>query len=473
MKIREIIKSNFSVTMFASIFHAGIVFIYGIFCRSQIPPILYGLFSTAKIIFNYLNYAQLGVLNSFCRDYPQAIGAGDKTKAAALRNTTFWFLAILYAVLAILISVVVVFIIPDNSIETGLRWGIVFVCAASLLSALNQFTSNILKSESNFRYASLTVIVTTITQAVVGCLLIMQFGYYGIYIALIAQYASGLIMNSKILKGIRFQFDKSLLKALIVTGLPLLINSFVWTVTMSTDQFVVLTFSDSSALGIYSVAQLAFSVMLLIPQSISQVLYVKLSNNYGKTKSIPQLLESTLKYTRLVAMFSSLLVVEVVFILPFFVKTFIPEYINGIEPAQIICLGVVFYATTMLYGHVFSVLQENKRLLLSTIALCISNIVLSVGIVVVLGFELRYVAIGTALSYVVYSLILILVLSRRHGVAFFDILKMTWGPVFLTLAPNVVAFFLIPTPMLKMLWAIVFAVIVLIVFILFRRKRHA
>ena len=138
------------------------------------------------------------------------------------------------------------------------------------------------------------------------------------------------------------------------------------------------------------------------------------------------------------------------------VKYFMPQYTEGIFPAQIICVGVAFYGTTMLYGNIFSVLKENRRLLLSTILLCASNIILSVSIVIAFGFRLSYVAIGTSVSYVIYSLILITILTKRYSVGLFDIIKKTWGPVFITLLPNVVIYSLILNPTLKLIWAFIF-----------------
>lgn len=101
--------------------------------------------------------------------------------------------------------------------------------------------------------------------------------------------------------------NKSLIKMILVSGSPLLINGLIWTVVNSIDKFVILGFIDTEALGVYGIAQNAFSYMVLIPSAMSQLFYVKMGKEYGASGKIETLTDSSMNYTAILAGLTSMI----------------------------------------------------------------------------------------------------------------------------------------------------------------------
>jgi O-antigen/teichoic acid export membrane protein len=221
----------------------------------------------------------------------------------------------------------------------------------------------------------------------------------------------------------------NLLGELIREGMPLLINSLIWTVMMSVDKFVILTFMDVSDLGIYSTALLGFSTLVIIPRSISQIFYIKMSLKFGESNDQKVLLSFADQFTFLVSVCTSGVALIAYFWLPVIIEKFIPNYSDGIQAAKILIIGVSLYSTTMMYSNVFSVLKLNSKLIWNTIVLCILNILFSTMLVVALGRNINYVALGTAVSYSLYSIFLIISLGKYLDGSIKNMLLISWTPV--------------------------------------------
>ena len=406
-------SSDYMVTIVATGIHAVLLFVYGIFVKHYVEPVEYGFYSTANIVLTYLNYMQLGVLNSYNRDFPNAIGEGNQNRVKKLKDVTVTYIIVVYLAVGIIISAGAIICASFNGIKIEVAYGIVLMCIVALISNVVSVFTVEYKSYGKFRYAAIITIVSTFVQVIIGGAFVYHIGYYGIYVALILFNFSSLILLTKRFKEVSFSFDTSYIFQQVKTGFPLLVNSLIWTLIMTSDQFIILAFRDSEYLGLYSVAQTVFSVMVLIPQTVSQVMYIKLSGLYGQTNDKKLLLSATLKASKILMIVSCSILALTYTVIPEFVGFFMPLYKDGIGSARILCIGVAIYGSTMALGNLFSILKENRRLLRSSIILCIANIVLSCGCVLLFGFKLEYVALGSALSYVIYGFTL---MKNTHSI---------------------------------------------------------
>ena len=233
------------------------------------------------------------------------------------------------------------------------------------------------------------------------------------------------------------------MKIMIISGLPLLINSLIWTLVQSVDKFVILGFLTTDDLGVYSVPLMGFTTMVLIPQTISQVFYIKVSHLYGANKDEKQLLEKASYFTNITSFISGAACVGVFYIMPIFVQMFMPMYTDGTSATQILIIGVAIYSTTMLFGNIFSVLKLNKSLIANSVALCIFNVIFSTGLVVFVERSINMVAIGTGMSYALYSLLLMVKLSRKFNYSFLKLFANSWLPLLAIVIPGVLYYMLI------------------------------
>jgi O-antigen/teichoic acid export membrane protein len=129
--------------------------------------------------------------------------------------------------------------------------------------------------------------------------------------------------------------------------------------------------------------------------------------------------------------------------MPIFVERFMPMYTDGNGATQILIIGVAIYSTTMIFGNIFSVLKLNKSLIANSVALCIFNVIFSSALVLFVGRSINMVAIGTGLSYALYSLLLIYKLGKQFNYSMIRLLASSWLPLLAIVIPGVLFYMLI------------------------------
>ena len=444
----------------ATVISAGVHFIYSVFVKAHIEPLEYGIYSTCLLLQTYMTYIQLGSLNAFNRDYPQLIGAGENEKAERYRNTTFTFLLLAFITATILISTLVLSIGNFKETDERYTYGLVLCSLITTVTIFENFLSSRVRIDGSFKYTSF-VIVAELISVLFGFFIIPNIGYYGLYFVTIGSMLIGIALYYKRgLSDIKLSVDRLLLKTIILSGIPLLINNLIWTIVNSIDKFVILGFINTEALGIYSIAQMAFSYMVLIPNAMSQLFYVRLGKVYGATESVDELNSTAIKYTLVLSAVISFIVICAFFFMDPVVNRIMPMYSSGVRPAQILMLGLAIYAPTMVNSNILTILKKNTALLRGSIYLCILNTVCSVGLVLLCGSTIENVALGTAISYLIRTAILVYQLKHNAGTDINKMIRASIVPVLITVGPAILIYYLIDNRVIGFVVAINIAIVV-------------
>jgi O-antigen/teichoic acid export membrane protein len=452
MAFKKIIKNlDYLVLTASTVICALFQFVYSVYAKKYVVPSEFGIYSTCLLLQVYLNYAQFGVLNSYNRDYPQLLGMGNKEDIIKLRNTTFSFILIVYVLLAVIVDIIILFIYKGSVLSNHYGFGYLMVPIIVLLDTVTSYEMYTCRMNGRYNYSALVNLIKTVISIGLGLLAVKFLNYYGLYvITIIASIVSIVFYWKDGFKGLKLCIDKKILKNSILTGLPLLINSLIWTVMQSVDKFVILIFLTTEDLGVYTVPLLGFNALVLVPQTISQVFYYKVSELYGATKNKILLIDKCNYFTELTAACTGLVSILAFYILPIFVQQFMPNYIAGVKPAQILIIGVAIYSSSMLYGNIFSALKMNKELLINSVVLCIFNIIFSVLFVLINGRNIANVALGTSLSYFLYSGLLIIILSYKFKYSIKKLAKSCWLEVFKSIIPCLLFYVLIKNTYIAM-----------------------
>ena len=396
-------------------------------------PYEYGLYITSNMLLVYSNYLQLGILNSYNRDYPQLLGIGKNDEAKHMKSAVITFLSLFYAVAVVLASAVLFFLYQRGVMAYRLYVSLLANTVFAWFSVCTSFWDNTLRSEKKFNYVSFVMIVKTIILIGFGLFLVPRLKYWGLFIAVGVSLVVAFLLDNRYIRTLRFTWDPTLIFSLMRGGFLLLINSLVWTLMMSIDKFIILFFMSYEELGIYSVALLGFSTLVLIPQSISSVLYVKAARRYGSHQDKYDLVETVNIYTFVLSIVTSVVCIGAYYILPPFIKLAMPDYVGGVRPAQMLIMGVGVYSSSMLFGNVFTLLKKNVIVIKNTIILCILNVILSSGFVLLFGKNILYVAIGTTIAYTLYGIMLAVTLPRISGNSILTCLINSVFPVFIAI----------------------------------------
>lgn len=439
-KIRGLINQSSEHIYYvgATVISAGVHSLYSIYVKVHIEPLEYGIYSTCLLLQTYMTYIQLGSLNSFNRDYPQLVGAGDEEDAKRYRNTTFSFLLITFGFATLIITALL--LVMGDEIDSRYTYGLILCAVITTVTILENFLASRVRIDGSFKYTSFVLLAELISVGI-GFFMISKIGYYALYLVTIGSMLFGVILYyKKGMSDIRLSVDKYLLRRIIISGMPLLINSLIWTIVNSIDKFIILGFINTEALGVYSIAQMAFSYMVLIPTAMSQLFYVKLGKVYGATKDVRKLNSVAIKYTLVLAMVISYIVLCAYFLIGPLVNWIMPKYAEGIKAAQILLLGLAVYSPTMVNSNILTILKKNSALLRGSIYLCILNTVCSVGLVVLRGANIESVALGTALSYLIRTAILVYQLRYNIGTNAKKMIGASIIPVLITAGPGIVLY---------------------------------
>ena len=447
-QIRRKLKNlDFAYVSASTIFCTMITFLYNLATKRVVMPFEYGIYSVCAMVLNYSGYLQFGVLNAYNRDYPQLLGAGEYEKAQKVKNVVFTYFTIVYSVAAVILCLVVLPLWLFGKLDTMLAVGLLITAFLSVLTTAFSYFDITARMNERFAYSAVVNIVKALSLLGAGMAAVyllrspQNTQYYGIYIGAVVSNIVALLMYIKTISSMHFAFDKNIIKKMIYSGLPLLINGFVWTLVSSVDRFVIMFMLNDweTKLGLYSTALLGFSTLVVIPHSFTQVFYIKMSHKYGETKSRDVLLNYAKDYTLVISLVTSVVSVIAYYFLPAFIELVLPKYVESTSSAQIITIGIAFYATSMLFSNLMCVLKWNTKLLAFTGSLCVFNAVFSCLFVAMFktgaSSDINLVGYGTSLSYLIYSLILIIVLSFNMKTSVLQMLKVSWMPVVCTIVP--------------------------------------
>ncbi len=477
-KIKEKLRSaDFILVTLSTVACSALSFIFSVYQKSIVPAYPLGIYSTCLLAQTYMNYAQFGVLNAYNRDYPQALGRKDYDMAQKLKNNCMTFMLVVYLVIFVVFEAWVFFHyhgrIGSQEYASYYAFGYAMCPILILTKSFDDMSNATCRMNGLYNKSAVIGFVRTIIALAIGMVALNLTGYYGLYAMSLSSAILGIIFfHNSAMKGARLDFDWSFMKSMIIGGLPLLINSLIWTLVQSVDKFVILAFLDTEALGVYSVPLMGFTTMVLIPQTISQVFYIKISHLYGAHGDKRELLDKAGEFTSITAAISGGACILVFYIMPIFVDLFMPLYADGTPATQILIVGVAIYSTTMIFGNIFSVLKLNKSLIANSVALCIFNVIFSSALVLFVEKSINMVAIGTGLSYALYSLLLIIKLGKRFDYSCLKLMSKSWLPLLCIVVPGVAYYLLIDSIYVAGILALFTALLVYGIILVKRRKGH-
>ena len=282
-----------------------------------------------------------------------------------------------------------------------------------LLSMIS-FLVSILYSLHEFKkIATISIYTAIIRTGVAFILLISGMGISGIVIGYIigdtiSLLAFGYILRTSIFKTGRQKIMTTLFKY----SFPLYGSSILTFFSTNVDYYLVLILSTLSIAGIYSVAILIGTVLLMILTSLEQTLLPFFSHLYGKTD-----IESLKNKSTVVSRYLFLIYLPLGFAAfassPAIITGIFGErYIESIYPSMIIVLGITLTSIGTVFNNVLKSVGRTRIFFTST--LCAVSVQLLIS-----GFTIPVIgAIGAALARSsAYAIMLIIPAYRLKQIA--------------------------------------------------------
>lgn len=398
--MKKIFKDS-SLMFISTILTALSFFISDIFIRNILGPSEYGIWLTISLILVYGQVLQFGLVNAMNKEVPKLLGERDFSGAKKTYSVVLGAM-----ILPFIFSVILIIITWVIKIEIHLK---VFISLALILVPLQQ-SMNYYRitylTKDNFRHVAINQLLIGPVQSILSLLFVFLFGFIGMFIALYITCFVGLfILISRLEESIKPSFDIKLTKSLMSFGIPIMIIGISWTLFTTVDRLMISVFLGSISLGYFGISIFVFQGLMMFPQVLSQVLYPKISYAFGKSDK--EKLEKLINYpSLLMTLVFPYIIVLVYYVFPLFVEYFMPDYINGINAANILVFGVYFLCVTVTYTIYLNSANLHKRYLKTLLLVICINIILNFSFIY-MGYGIEHVSLGTSISNLIFMLLIV------------------------------------------------------------------
>lgn len=308
-----------------------------------------GTVTLGKIFFQVADYLHLGTRYALDRYLP----IKNNIRSIFYLNSVI----LLYFVISILyLSVVLIFWI-DNLIY-------IFFAFSGVLFNLTNFVKIFYRSKQNYNLLNLTtmiIILLPIIIQLIGILLYQYIGFiYGFIIGYIASFYITYKFNNNLLKPIGFKssfniFNKKLRKP----GTLLFIDGVIVFLAFTIDKLFVKSYLGLEMLGSYTVVLFFITLNLILPSTISELLFPKIIKN-AYEKEIHKII---LKYIIITFCLTIIFCLFCFYLYPIFIPLVIPNYSYLINEILLSLLVMVPYAIIPFLYHYLNGLNKQKVIL--------------------------------------------------------------------------------------------------------------
>jgi len=424
--LKEQIITDVGLFSLASVVAQICGFFKGYFGAYLLGPTVWGIWHTALLIQNYGVFAGLGVSNAIHREIPILRGKGKVEEFSKIRDTAFsynFFVGVL-TFAAVFFSTFFLKVNPE--LLLSLR----FVSIIIFLNFVGASYNALFKANNKFHLVSRITIIRGIVS-LLTIPLIFLFSFSGLLMGQVLIVLVGVIYSiANYKERVHLKIDTRMLKKLIIIGLPIMCLSLVGYLFTSVDRLLIVNILGFKNLGFYSIGITFFTTIMLICTAVNSVMYPRFGEKFGSNmdaRSLRKYIEMPIKE---ISLFAPIIIGVICVLSPSLINILLPEYINGILPAQILLFGLFFYAVVGMTGNFFLVTNRQLLYLIILLFSCFVNFIISF-VMIKLGFGISGVALGTFLSYFIFFLIMVTLALKYCYVSKIDIIKL----IFSTLLP--------------------------------------
>ncbi|MGD0283915.1 MAG: oligosaccharide flippase family protein [Dissulfurispiraceae bacterium] len=381
--------------------------------RCVLPAVL-GMFNGIGLVLGYAPFLQLGILNGINRELPYFIGKGDRQRVNELAAAAqAWALAI-GGIVGIALSGVGCWQLAHGQWQLAAGWFTNAVLGVLLFYNTNYLQMTYRTSHDFARLAMSSVIENTVALVLVALVALLNF--YGLCLrALLTTFVSVTFLYYWRPVRVGPHWNWRHLKHLLVIGAPIFIVGQIyawWTVLDST---LVLSYMGKQGLGLYAMVLVVVTTLDMLPLSLSQVVYPRMAEQFGRTENVRDLIRITRKPIMItvagmipIIAFSWLIVEPVM-------RIVLPKYVAAV-PAMKWSLLIPFVSSFQPINNLFNVLRR-QDLYIVAIVLGMGAYVGSLMWLVRNGAELtafpQAMFIGR-MVYIFLSYVLIVFLVRKQ-----------------------------------------------------------
>jgi len=204
-------------------------------------------------------------------------------------------------------------------------------------------------------------------------------------------------------------------KHLFVIGAPIFVVGQVYAWWLVINSTLVLAFTGIKGMGLYAMVTTTAGMLELLPSSVSQILYPRMAERFGRTGELNDLLKMAVKPTLFTVAGMILLVAAAWWLADPAVRIVLPRYVEAVPAMQWTMLSAVIESLLPI-ANVFNVVRRQRAylaaILIGMSAYGVSLIWLTRGDVALVVFPQAMLIGQTAFALACYAIIFRL--KREH-----------------------------------------------------------
>jgi len=389
-----------------------------ILTRRFLGPIQTGVWAVLQIILSYAAYSTLGATEAITRKVPLHRGKEEYEIAEDIKDNVILF-TMVTAILTSMGIWVYACIFSDN-LKIEVFYGLILLGVVIILTRLNNLFVALIRAYKDFGLASKQMLWSAIFNAIAIAILTYYFKIYGFMFAMCISLIFNVVYIS-IHRKIRIKWNVNIQKTyfFIRFGCPLMALGFLNTVFLSIDRIMIAAWLGIEALGLYSIAMLAYRSISHLPNSVGTVLVPHFHEKYAVSENVQDLKDYVVNTTRAFGVITPLIIGLVWIVSPYVLRAALPEFIDSISSVRWLILGVYFLALLQPYSNLAIVVDKRVSLLVIAVLTCVVALILD-WLALRAGLGIGGVALGTTLAMIfkfmlVYSVTSKLFLKRRES----------------------------------------------------------
>jgi O-antigen/teichoic acid export membrane protein len=400
--------------------------IRGFIVAKFLDPKIYGYFSGFSLIEFYCAQGHLGILHGMNKSISIKRGERDVTGYENIKNSAFN--SIIFLALLISLAIVIFSLIKEGSYSHYFLWGIRVFGLAVILQQLEMVYHSVLRAEYRMNIISISRVLFSVSNISLVIILINNLGFYGVLLAYFFAYVVSnvfLIVKSKI--KFKVYFDMSLIMSLVRIGLPISIIFLVEVLLKSVDRIMIIRYLDIIQLGYYGIALTICEAMSRIPNTIIYSYFPKILEKWGAHKEISVLKTSFEMPSVIIGLIVSFCTGVAFLFVGILISGFLPEYRPAINASRILLFSVFFMSLSQMALRILIAINKNRLMIFFQLIVILFSIILNL-IFLKLGYGIIGIAIGTTISYIIYT---VGVLTYTFSFFYRNILSIIWNQLLL------------------------------------------
>lgn len=383
-------------------------FFAGFLVARFLGPTLYGLRTIFGIVSEYETLSHAGTFDAMQRDVPYHRGRGEPEEADRVIETVFGF-SVAYAA-AVCVGLLLVAAGMAWSGVTGI-W-LVFVLFMAFhvpVARIALFYSTLLIVDKEARGLSEYRVLRGAANALFGVSLAYFYSLEGLFAGILLADSVTLgwmVFRVGRIPGVRISMVE--VRRLIAVGFPMMLVVLLFMILRSLDRILIAGFLSQELLGYFAVATILANVMFdTLADVMRVVLFPRMMEAWGKDSDRTLLKGTYLVEPSLLVAYGLPFILGAVYLgvhLP--IEYLVPEYVEAIAVTKILIMGQFFFAVSLasILGGIAMNRQVNVAALTALVVLV--NGILNYSFIQA-GFGIEGVAVGTGLSYLVFTVITI------------------------------------------------------------------